>query len=129
MADQDFPRPTEGELAILHILWKQGPSTVRQVHEALSRSRNTGYTTTLKLLQIMNEKGLVDREATHRSHVYTARLAEEKIQHRLVTDLLKHAFDGSAQKLIMQALSAKKTSAQELAQIRSLLDELERGTK
>ncbi|MEW6157123.1 MAG: BlaI/MecI/CopY family transcriptional regulator [Verrucomicrobiota bacterium] len=124
MPKRNLPRPTEAELAILRVLWQHGPSTVRQVHEALER--DTGYTTVLKLLQIMTEKGLVTRDDAERSHVYSARLAQEETQRQLLTDLLDRAFAGSAQKLVLQALSMKKASAGELAEIRRLLDELER---
>jgi predicted transcriptional regulator len=121
------PRPTDAELEILRVLWRLGPCTVRQVQEALSESRPTGYTTALKLLQIMTEKGLVRRDESQRTHVYRARFEEEKTQQQLVGDLLARAFGGSAQKLVMQALAAKPASAQELAEIRKLLDELEGG--
>jgi predicted transcriptional regulator len=100
---------------------------VRQVQEALSKTRATGYTTALKLLQIMTEKGLVLRDESQRTHVYRARHEEEKTQQQLVGDLLARAFGGSAQKLVMQALAAKPASAQELAEIRKLLDQLEGG--
>jgi BlaI family penicillinase repressor len=123
------PRPTDGELAILRVLWQRGPSTVREVHEVLCRARPTAYTTTLKLLQIMSEKNLVRRDESQRSHVYQARLPEEQTQRQLVRDLLERAFGGSAQKLVMQALAAKKASPDELARIRQLLDELEGGLK
>ena len=123
------PRPTDAELAILRVLWRLGPSTVRQVQEILSQDRETGYTTVLKLMQIMTEKGLVERDETDRSHVYRARLEQEQTQQQLVEDLLKRAFGGSARQLVMQALSRNKTSAKELAQIRQLLDQLERGAK
>jgi BlaI family transcriptional regulator, penicillinase repressor len=121
------PRPTDAELAILRILWERGPSTVRQVHEALSAERPSGYTTALKLLQIMTEKGLVRRDDSDRTHVYTARLTEAQTQRQLVADLLDRAFGGSAMKLVLQALSSRKASAEDLAQIRALLDERERG--
>lgn len=123
------PRPTDAELAILRVLWERGPSTVRQVHASLRAARATGYTTVLKLLQIMAEKGLVDRDDTDRTHVYTARLSEERTQRQLLQDLLDRAFGGSALKLVMQALSTKRASPEELAQIRQLLDERERGTR
>jgi len=123
------PRPTDAELAILRVLWKRGPSTVRQVHASLHAERATGYTTVLKLLQIMAEKGLVDRDDTDRTHVYRARLSEERTQRQLLQDLLDRAFGGSALKLVMQALSTKRASPEELAQIRQLLDERERGTR
>ena len=115
-------RPTDAELAILRVLWRRGPSTVRQVHEELGEE--TGYTTVLKLMQIMAEKGLVTRDESERTHVYKARLPEEETQKQLVTDLLERAFSGSASKLVMQALSAKKASAKELAEIRKLLNEI-----
>jgi predicted transcriptional regulator len=121
------PRPTEAELAILRVLWKQGPCTVGQVQRALSENRETGYTTALKLLQIMTEKGLVERDESEWRHVYRARYAQRTTQRQLVRDLLDRAFDGSAHQLVMQALSAKKASPEELAEIRKLLDTLERG--
>jgi predicted transcriptional regulator len=129
MRKPTLPRPTDAELAILRVLWRLGPSTVRQVQEALNQDRETGYTTVLKLMQIMTEKGLVRRDETDRSHVYQARLKQEQTQRQLVDDLLERAFGGSARQLVMQALSGKKTSAKELAQIRELLDELERGAR
>jgi predicted transcriptional regulator len=120
-------KPTEAELAILQVLWRHGPCTVRQVHEELSQEKQSGYTTTLKLLQIMAGKGLVQRDESERSHVYRARLSEEKTQRHLVDDLLDRAFGGSAQKLVMRALASKKTTPKELTEIRKLLDELEGG--
>ena len=128
MGKRKLPRPTDGELAILRILWQRGPSTVRQVLETMSRSRPTGYTTALKLLQIMTDKGLVVRDETSRTHVYATRHSEERTQRQLLRDLLDRAFGGSAQRLVMQALQAKKASPDELAQIRKLLDELEGGS-
>jgi predicted transcriptional regulator len=121
------PRPTPSELSILRVLWEQGPSTVREVHERLERERPTGYTTALKLLQIMTEKGLVQRDETERAHVYSARAPEDQTQRQLVRDLLDRAFGGSATKLVMHALSARKTSREELARIRAMLDRLEGG--
>jgi len=130
MATNKPPRPTDAELAILRVLWERGPSTVRQVHEILSGDRSTTYTTTLKFLQIMTEKGLVRRDDSPRSHIYEVHLTEEETQQQLVGDLLDRAFGGSARKLVMQALSAKKASRKELAEIRRLLDQLEgRGKK
>jgi predicted transcriptional regulator len=123
------PRPTPAELAILRVLWEQGPSTVRAVHERLERERPTGYTTVLKLMQIMTEKGLVRRDEAARAHVYVAGVAEEQTQRRLVRDLLDRAFGGSATKLVMHALSARKASPVELARIREMLDRLEGGKK
>ena len=124
MARHKTPGPTDRELAILRVLWERGPSTVRQVNEAISADRSTGYTTTLKLMQIMTEKGLVVRDESDRTHVYKANVAEEQTQRQLVGDLMDRAFGGSARKLVMQALAAKKVSGGELAKIRQLLDEL-----
>jgi predicted transcriptional regulator len=121
------PRPTDAELAILRVLWRRGPSTVREVHEELKSEQSTVYTTVLKLLQIMTEKGLVTRDEVRRAHIYRPRHSAEQAQQRLVMDLVDRAFDGSAQQLVMRALTAKRASPEELAQIRRLLDELERG--
>ena len=118
-------KPTEGELAILSILWSRGPCTVGQVQESLSRERETGYTTALKLLQIMIEKGLVVRDESKRAHVYRAKFTEEQTQQQLVGDLLERAFGGSATRLVVQALSSRRASKKELEQIRNLLNELE----
>lgn len=116
------PRPTDAELAILRVLWSRGASTVRQVHDVLLRERPTAYTTALKLLQIMTEKGLVRRDETERTHIYQSRLSEEQTQRQLVRDLLDRAFGGSASKLVMQALASKRASAEELVEIRKLID-------
>lgn len=123
------PRPTDGELEILRVLWERGASTVRQVHDTLEARRPTGYTTVLKLLQIMTEKGLVRRDESERAHVYEARVPREETERQLVGDLLEKAFSGSASALVMRALSSKKTSPEELARIRRLLDELEGGRR
>jgi predicted transcriptional regulator len=125
MARKSSPRPTDGELAILHVLWQRGPSTVREVHEQLARAPRIGYTTVLKLLQIMTEKGLVARDESQRSHVYEPRVSEEAAQRQLVSDLLDKAFRGSASQLVMRALAAKPASADELSEIRRLLKQLE----
>ena len=113
-------RPTDAELAILHVLWDRGPSTVRQVFESLA-DRETGYTTTLKLMQIMSEKGLVRRDETARTHVYAAAVSRDKTQQHLVRDLLDRAFGGSAASLVMQALSSHPTSAEERREIEQLI--------
>jgi BlaI family penicillinase repressor len=118
-------RPTAGELAILHVLWTRGPSTVREVHEQLSAERPIGYTTVLKLLQIMAEKDLVRRDEKKRAHVYRARIPREQTQAQIVGDLVDRVFGGSASRLVMQALSNKRASAAELAEIRRTLDEME----
>jgi len=123
--DKAAPRPTDAELAILRVLWDRGPSTVREVHEALRDSQDSGYTTVLKLLQIMTEKGLVDRDASQRAHVYVSRLGEHRTQRQLLRDLVDRAFGGSPAKLVLQALSASKASPQEMKEIRRLLDQME----
>jgi BlaI family transcriptional regulator, penicillinase repressor len=123
------PKPTDSELAILRVLWRLGPATVRAVHAELSRIQETGYTTVLKMLQIMTEKGLVKRDEAERSHVYKPTCSEQHVQRQLVGHLLERAFGGSAQKLVLQALAAKKSSPAELAEIRKLLDEMEGGAK
>ena len=115
------PRPTEGELAILSALWQMGPSTVREIHQHLARE--IAYTTVLKLLQIMTEKGLVKRDESLRTHVYAAAQPAKTTQRQLVKNLLEKAFAGSAANLVLQALATKKASAEELTQIRKLLDE------
>ncbi len=125
MAKRDPPRPTDAELAILRVLWEHGPCTVRRVQESLGRDKPTGYTTALKLLQVMTEKGLVLRDESLRSHVYRARSSEEHTQRELVVDLIRRAFGGSARKLVVQALASKEASAEELAEIRQHLDRLE----
>ena len=122
MSKPSTPRPTDAELAILRVLWERGASTVRQVHEALTPERPTAYTTALKMLQIMTEKGLVRRDESDRTHVYFPRLSEEQTQRQLIRDLLDRAFGGSASKLVMQALATKRASAEELTEIRRLID-------
>jgi BlaI family penicillinase repressor len=117
-----LPRPTDAELAILRVLWQRGPSTVRQVHDSLVRERPTAYTTALKMLQIMSEKGLVSRDDSERTHVYQARLTEEQTQRQLVGDLLTRAFGGSASKRVMQALASTPATADELTEIRKMID-------
>jgi BlaI family transcriptional regulator, penicillinase repressor len=117
------PRPTDAELAILRVLWERGASTVRQVHEALAGTRETGYTTTLKLMQIMADKGLVKRNETERTHVYSASAGEEQTQRQLVKDLVDRAFGGSAAQLVLRALSAEGASDAELKEIRKLIDD------
>ena len=121
--------PTPAELEILGVLWDRGASTVRDVQETLSEQRPTGYTTVLKMLQIMTDKGLVSRDESTRAHVYSARLPADHTQRQLVHDLLDRAFGGKAMKLVMHALSAKKASAREIADIRRLLDEMEGGRR
>jgi BlaI family transcriptional regulator, penicillinase repressor len=123
------PRPTDAELAILRVLWRRGPSTVRQVHEDLERRSLTGYTTVLKLLQIMTEKGLVERDESQRAHVYVARLPEEQTLGQLVGDLLDRAFEGSSSRLVMRALESRPATREELSEIRRMLDLMEGGDR
>ena len=125
MRKKDTVKPTERELAILGVLWERGVCTVRQVNEAMGGKERVGYTTTLKLMQIMYEKGLLVRDDSARTHVYRAALGEEQTQRELVGDLLEKVFAGSAEKLVMRALAAKKVSAKELAKIREMLDKVE----
>jgi predicted transcriptional regulator len=125
MTESNLPRPTDAELELLKVLWRRGPSTVREVFETIGETKQTGYTTVLKFMQIMSEKGLVRRDESERAHRYEAALAEEETQRQLVGDLLQRAFDGSARKLVLQALSTERASADELAEIRRMLDELE----
>jgi predicted transcriptional regulator len=122
-------KPTDAELAILCVLWRHGPSTVRGVWDQIDPAQTTGYTTVLKMLQIMFEKGLVKRDETARSHVYEAAVSEERTQRQVFRHLLERFFGGSAPKLVMQALEVKKASRAELAEIRKLLDEMEGGAK
>ena len=126
MAEIPTPRPTDAELAILNVLWQRGPSTVRKVHDALSETHDSGYTTTLKLMQIMAEKGLVTRDESDRTHVYTARGSQGETQRALVSDLVDRAFGGSAAALVLQALQSGETSPQELAEIERLIDDYRR---
>jgi len=120
------PRPTQTELEILRVLWQRGPSSVREVHQIMLETRGAGYTTVLKLMQIMARKGLVVRDERERTHVYRAALAQEQTQRQLLTDLLDRAFDGSASQLILQALASKRTSPDEMEEIRKILDQAQR---
>lgn len=128
MNEPVLPMPTDAELAILRVLWNRGPSTVRQVHDLILDEQPIGYTTVLKLMQIMTEKGLVVRDERQRAHIYRSRLTEQRTQRQLLADLLDRAFEGSAPKLVMQALTTKKASPEDLAAIRQLLDRLEGET-
>jgi BlaI family transcriptional regulator, penicillinase repressor len=129
MARPKHPRPTDAELEILNVLWRRGPSTVREVHDEISKARATGYTSVLKVMQIMAGKGLVEREERQRLHVYRAAAAEEETQGALVRDLLERAFNGSAAKLVMHALSSERASAEDRALIRKLLKDYEEKQK
>ncbi|HEY4650998.1 MAG TPA: BlaI/MecI/CopY family transcriptional regulator [Pontibacter sp.] len=126
--DQYQPyKPTDAELEILQVLWEHGPSTVRFVHEVLSETKDAGYTTTLKLMQIMADKGILEADKSSKSHVFKPLLSEEAAQRRLLDRFLDTAFRGSASKLVMQALGSQRTSKEELDEIRNLLDKLEGG--
>jgi BlaI family penicillinase repressor len=120
-----IPKPTDAELAILQVLWADGPSTVRDVLGVLEQQRPTGYTTVLKLLQIMTDKGLVTRDTSQRTHIYSAHNSESHTQSQLIGELARRAFDGSSARLAMQALSNRRASREELSELRDLLDELE----
>jgi len=122
-----LPKPTDAELAILRVLWNRGPSTVRQVQDVLNRTKKTGYTTVLKFMQIMVEKGLVRRDDTPYAHVYEARVPQEQTQRKIVADVLDRVFEGSMSRLVVQALAAKGATAEELAEIRRILKKYERG--
>jgi predicted transcriptional regulator len=119
------PRPTEAELNILQVLWRGGPRSVRAIQQVLNETKPTGYTTVLKMLQIMTEKGLVDRDDKVRPQIYRARHSQELTQRRLLGDLVHRAFGGSVKALVLQALATKKSSPEELAAIEKLLDRME----
>ncbi|AII52875.1 MULTISPECIES: BlaI/MecI/CopY family transcriptional regulator [Hymenobacter] len=125
MSEKPIPKPTDSELEILQVLWQHGPSTVRFVNDQLSQKREVGYTTTLKILQLMLDKVLVLREDDSKTHVYRAAVREEETQGLLLDRFVDAAFGGSAMKLVMQALGTRSTSSDELAQIRGLLNEIE----
>jgi BlaI family transcriptional regulator, penicillinase repressor len=122
-------RPTDAELAILRVLWERGPSTVRQVFEVMSAEKELGYTTVLKMLQIMNEKGLVQRDITDRVHTFSPAQSQVQTQRGLLDDLLDKAFGGSSLNLVMQALATRRASREELADIRKMLDTAEGGKR
>jgi predicted transcriptional regulator len=126
MSQQSPPKPTAGELEILRVLWARGPSTVREVHEALSVKKPIGYTSVLKLLQIMTAKGTVRRNEDQRAHVYEARLPAERTKRQLAGDVLERVFGGSASQLMIHALRGRKTSRKEIEELHHLLDEYER---
>jgi len=125
----ELPRPTDAELEILTVLWSRGPSTVREVHEAIVGRRPAQYTTVLKLMQIMTEKGLLRRDEKQRAHIYAAARPREWTQRQLAGDLLQRGFGGSARSLLMGALSARRATRQEIEEMRRLLDEHEKGAK
>ena len=124
----ELPRPTDAELEILTVLWSLGPSTVRDVHETITRRKLAQYTTVLKTLQIMTEKGLVERNEKQRAHIYSASRPREWTQQQLAGNLLQRAFGGSAKSLLLGALSAQRASRKELTELRKFLEEYEKGT-
>jgi predicted transcriptional regulator len=123
--DKSVVKPTEAELTLLNILWEMGPATVRQIHDTVSTTQKTGYTTVLKILQIMHEKALVIRDETNRAHIYAAADSETHTQSSLIKDLISKAFGGSTSKLVMRAID-ESTSAEEIDDIRQLLNSLEK---
>ena len=129
MATKQIVRPTKLELSILKVLWESGPLPVREIQNILDAKKPTGYTTVLKMVQIMTEKGLVDRDESVRPQIYRARYSQEQTQRHLVRDLLDRAFGGSVKALVMQALAGKKSSAKEIEAIEKLLDRIEGGSK
>ena len=122
-------KPTAAELQILQVLWERGPSTVREVHEALKEEKALGYTTVLKLMQIMTAKGLVRRDEQQRAHVYEAQQPAEKTKRQLAADMLQRVFDGSARELMLHALAAQRSTPREIEELRNLLDEHERNLR
>jgi predicted transcriptional regulator len=129
MAPKQIVRPTKLELSILRVLWESGPLPVREIQNILDAKKPTGYTTVLKMVQIMTEKGLVERDESVRPQIYRARYSQEHTQRHLVRDLLDRAFGGSVKALVMQALAGKKSSAKEIEEIEKLLDRIEGGSK
>jgi predicted transcriptional regulator len=129
MAPKQIVRPTKLELSILKVLWEAGPHSVREIQKILDETKPTGYTTVLKMLQIMTEKGLVERDESVRPQIYRAKYSQEQTQRHLVSDLLQRAFGGSVKALVMQALASKKSSAKDLDAIEKLLDRIEGGSK
>ena len=126
MGKNEARKPTEAELGILHVLWERGPSTVREVHEALYRNEGAGYTTALKLLQVMHAKGLVLRDDSERAHLYRPALSKERTQKQFLVDIVQRVFDGSPSQLVLRALGSRpKATREELDEIRALLDRLD----
>lgn len=125
MKNLKLNKPTESEMEILQVLWEKGPSTVREIHDILSQTKETGYTTTLKLMQIMNEKGLLNRNDDLKSHVYTPAVKKESIQKQAVNKMINGLFKGSPAKLVMHALGNHRASKEEILEIKKYLDEME----
>jgi predicted transcriptional regulator len=126
---KDIKRPTDAELTILQVLWDRGPDTVREVYRTLNACKSIGYTTVLKLMQIMTDKGLLERDENCRPQIYRPCLSRGQTERQLIKDLVERAFGGSAKRLVMQALEGKKASPSELAKIEKILNKLERGEK
>jgi predicted transcriptional regulator len=124
----NLPKPTDAEIEILHVLWQLEPATVRQIHEHLTQTKQAQYTTTLKQLQVMTEKGLVVRDESERSHVYRAAVARNQVQRQMTTHLIDRVFGGSARGMLMEALGSKKVSKKDLAELRQLIDDFEKGS-
>ena len=129
MATKQTIRPTKLELSILKVLWDRGPRSVREIQNILNEAKPTGYTTVLKMLQIMTEKGLVERDESVRPQIYRAKYSQEKTQRQLLTDLIQRVYGGSVKALVMHALDTKKSTAEELKAIEKLLDRFEGGSK
>lgn len=129
MSSAKNTKPTESELEILGILWEKGACTVREVHEVLEKIKDAGYTTTLKLMQIMHEKGFLNRDTSSKTHVYTAAISQEGTQQQLLNKMIDSVFNGSASQLVMQALGHHKSSKEELDKIRQYLDDIENQQK
>lgn len=124
--EEGLPQPTKTELNILRILWRQGESTVREVHEALNEDESSGYTTALKMLQVMHQKGLVERDVSQRAHVYRAAISKSEAQRNFVSDIIERLFDGSASQLVLQALGdSRQADPAQLARIEALLAEID----
>jgi BlaI family transcriptional regulator, penicillinase repressor len=126
MATTKYIKPTESELEILTVLWERGLASVREVHEELARNKDVGYTTTLKLMQIMNEKGLVKRDASVKTHIYQAAVSKEKTQKHLLSKMIDGLFGGSSTQLVIQALGNHNASLEELDEIQKLLNDLKK---
>ena len=129
MKENNIPKPTEAELEILQVLWQEGPSTVRAVHDKLAEKKDIGYTTTLKNMQNMAQKGMLSRDEAVRSHIYKAEIQQKETQKMLLDRFLDNTFGGSAMNMVMQALGNRKTSKEELQQIKALINKLEGGEK
>jgi len=128
MTNSKFSKPTESEMGILQVLWELGPSTVREVHYVLSETKDSGYTTTLKLMQIMYEKGLLNRNDEAKTHVYSSAIKKESVQKQVVSKMINGLFKGSSAKLVMHALGNHRASKEEIMEIKKYLDEIENDT-